>query len=68
MMQPDPATEWFAVRGYSLRFWEEDSAVWVDLILIRTGVVSWPRYGKGKSVADAAQRAVERYREEQGEG
>lgn len=47
MMQPDPATEWFAVRGYSLRFWAEDSAVWVDLILIRTGVVSWPRYGKG---------------------
>ena len=67
-MQPDTATQWFADRGYSLRFWQKDSAVWADLVLVKTGAVISPRFGKAASAAAAPQSAIERYKLEQEEG
>jgi hypothetical protein len=55
--------KWFSSRGHAIAISEEDGEFW--LALVRTGEVVAPRYGRGRSRAEAADRARQRYLEEQ---
>jgi hypothetical protein len=58
--------EWFARRGFELQTHKDsDGNVWADLVGDSTGKVVAPRYGKGKTEAEAVRRARERFRQEQ---
>ena len=64
---PQTADEWFGWfgdLGYEVLVSEEDGVYWAALKSIASGVMV-PRYGRGATPADAADRARQRYLEEQ---
>jgi len=61
---PDSIIEWFARRGFSLAISQSDGAFWADLLDAHGHVVA-PRYGRGAAPDAAAERAMQRYLEEQ---
>jgi hypothetical protein len=61
---PPPIEEWFSSRGFRIAISENDGVVWAALVSTTNGVVV-PRYGRGHDPVEAAERARERYLEEQ---
>ncbi len=58
--------EWFAKRGFGLRLTREDEdLVWADLTQQSTGDVVVPRFGRGETPLAAAERAKQRYEQEE---
>jgi hypothetical protein len=55
--------EWFLSRGFAVKISEEDGEFW--LALVRGADVVAPRYGRGSTPDEAADRAKQRYLEEQ---
>jgi hypothetical protein len=64
---PDPqqtADEWFRDLGYEILLSEEDGVFWAALKGVASGV-GVPHYGRGPTPKEAADRARQRYLEEQ---
>jgi hypothetical protein len=62
--EPQPVEEWFSDRGFSIAVSEKGGVFWAGL-LNATGRLVAPRYGRGGSPGEAAERARQRYIEEQ---
>ena len=61
---PDPIRDWFAERGFAVAISQSDGVFWADLLDADDHMVA-PRYGRGGQPAEAAERAKERYLDEQ---
>ncbi len=56
---------WFGERGFGLILTKEDNDYWAHLFPKTSLEVTVPRYGRGSSPEAAAERARERFKEEE---
>jgi hypothetical protein len=56
---------WFGERGFGLILTEEDGEYWAHLFPKSSLIVSVPKYGRGRSQEEAAERARGRFKIEQ---
>ncbi len=62
----DTIASWFRDRGFGMKLTGQDGdLVWVELTQLTSGDVVAPRFGRGSTALAAAQRAMERYQQEQ---
>jgi len=61
---PEAVEAWLASHGHTLAFHEADGFVWADLLDLG-GRMIWPRYGRGRTVTEAAERVPQRFADEQ---